>query len=302
MPAIKGTSANPLGGLALWKILDNLRRSLLAPAALTLLLASWWLAPVPKLWAFELAIAGLLAAPALIPAFAGLLPRRRGIAKRTHLGAVARETVTVMAQSVLATVFLADRAVLRVDAALRTLGRLLRQRRLLEWTTAARAQAAASSRLGAFYRHGATAVAAVAAAAGLLAFTRVEALPAALPLALVWLAAPLVAYWLSTPLPEGREAPLTSTEIKRLRSIARRTWSYFEAFAGAEDNFLPVDNVQEDPVLEIAHRTSPPTSASACSRRWWHGTSGGSAPWTWRSASRARSTAWISSSAVAGIS
>ncbi|MEO8504785.1 MAG: glucoamylase family protein [Acidobacteriota bacterium] len=257
VPAIAGPIANPLGGLARWKILDNLRRSLLAPAALTLLLAVWWLAPASRVWAFELAVSALLAAPALIPAFAGLLPRRRGIAKRTHLGAVARETVTVIAQSLLATVFLADRAVLRVDAAVRTLARLARQRRLLEWTTAARAQAAASSRLGAFYRHGATAVAVVAAAAALLALTRIDAFPSALPLALIWLAAPLVAHWLSAPLPESREAPLSSTEVHRLRSIARRTWSYFESFAGAEDNFLPVDNVQEDPVLEIAHRTSP---------------------------------------------
>ncbi len=39
--------------------------------------------------------------------------------------------------------------------------------------------------------------------------------------------------------------------------VARRTWRFFEAFVGAEDNWLPPDNFQEDPVPVIAHRTSP---------------------------------------------
>jgi cyclic beta-1,2-glucan synthetase len=42
-----------------------------------------------------------------------------------------------------------------------------------------------------------------------------------------------------------------------LRTIAQRTWSYFEEFVGAENNFLPPDNIQVSPVLTVAHRTSP---------------------------------------------
>jgi cyclic beta-1,2-glucan synthetase len=42
-----------------------------------------------------------------------------------------------------------------------------------------------------------------------------------------------------------------------LRRIARRTWYFFEVFAGPEDNWLPPDNYQFDPRPEIAHRTSP---------------------------------------------
>ena len=39
--------------------------------------------------------------------------------------------------------------------------------------------------------------------------------------------------------------------------IARRTWRFFENFVGAEDNWLPPDNFQEDPAAVVAHRTSP---------------------------------------------
>ena len=48
-----------------------------------------------------------------------------------------------------------------------------------------------------------------------------------------------------------------SSDREFLRRQARRTWLYFETFAGPEENWLPPDNFQEDPHKEIAHRTSP---------------------------------------------
>jgi hypothetical protein len=42
-----------------------------------------------------------------------------------------------------------------------------------------------------------------------------------------------------------------------LRRIARRTWRYFEAFVGPDDQWLPPDNFQEQPRGDVAHRTSP---------------------------------------------
>jgi cyclic beta-1,2-glucan synthetase len=42
-----------------------------------------------------------------------------------------------------------------------------------------------------------------------------------------------------------------------LQKLARKTWSFFEQFVVAEENWLPPDNFQEQPVEQIAHRTSP---------------------------------------------
>ena len=39
--------------------------------------------------------------------------------------------------------------------------------------------------------------------------------------------------------------------------LARKTWGFFETYVNAEDNWLPPDNVQENPRVVIAHRTSP---------------------------------------------
>ena len=81
-------AATPIPGIARWKMVDNLRRTLSAP--LDAGHARRGLdAPVgarPALWtAFVLAS---VIVPAALPVLAGLLPRRQGISKRSHLRAV----------------------------------------------------------------------------------------------------------------------------------------------------------------------------------------------------------------------
>ncbi|MFA5323463.1 MAG: glucoamylase family protein [Smithella sp.] len=46
-------------------------------------------------------------------------------------------------------------------------------------------------------------------------------------------------------------------QIAFLRKVSRKTWAFFDKFAGPEDNWLPPDNFQEQPVEATAHRTSP---------------------------------------------
>ena len=53
----------------------------------------------------------------------------------------------------------------------------------------------------------------------------------------------------------GRACPASDHGF--LRTVARRTWRFFETFVGPDDNHLPPDNFQEDPPDGVAHRTSP---------------------------------------------
>ncbi len=46
-------------------------------------------------------------------------------------------------------------------------------------------------------------------------------------------------------------------DVEALRLTARRTWRFFETFVGPEDHGLPPDNFQDDPQPVVAHRTSP---------------------------------------------
>ena len=59
--------------------------------------------------------------------------------------------------------------------------------------------------------------------------------------------------------PPRPSAALSAVRRRRheLRLIARRTWRFFETFVTPADNMLPPDNFQEDPKPVVAHRTSP---------------------------------------------
>ena len=83
----------------------------------------------------------------------------------------------------------------------------------------------------------------------------------AAPVAALWLASPAVAWWLSRPLRPAR-LRLSAEDHVFLRTAARRTWRFFETFVGPVDNYLPPDNVQEDPPV-AADAPPPPADAAA---------------------------------------
>ena len=76
------------------------------------------------------------------------------------------------------------------------------------------------------------------------------------PIPALWSASPFIAWWISLTL-SHHKAKLTAYQTMFLRELSRKTWGFFEAFVGPEDNWLPPDNYQENPAPVIAHRTSP---------------------------------------------
>src|ERR1019366_403092 len=182
-------------GIARWKMVDNLRRTISAPLTLATLIAAWTLPSVSAgLWtAFVLAAAIV---PAALPVLAGLLPQRQGISKRSHRRAVGADVALAATQVGLGFTFLAHQAWLMVDAILRTLARLYATRRnLLEWMTAAQAKASHDLDLAGFYRQMAGGVAIAAAIAVLVLTVKPGAGWIAAPFVVLWLLSPLVARW-----------------------------------------------------------------------------------------------------------
>jgi cyclic beta-1,2-glucan synthetase len=261
VPTRSGLTRNRLPLISRWKIFDNLRRSLVAPATVGLLLLVWALLPgSPAVWT-----AALLAAvafplyPLLLEAASGPRPQQPW---RVFLCAVWEDGKTALAQVSLQVTFLASQAYERAHAIVLTLVRLgAIQRRLLEWETA---EASAARGAGLARRTSARLflvemiASPVIALLGLLLIgvLRPGALLTAIPVLTLWVAAPLIAYALSRPvLPRRVEPGMEDGQFLRL--IARNTWRYFEAFMGPEDHCLPPDNFQETPEPRIAHRTSP---------------------------------------------
>ncbi len=189
-----------------WKMIDNLRRSLSAPATFATLLAAWCLPGVDaRLW--TLLMLGAMCLPAILSFLSNLFPKRSGIAKRSFLRGVARDLAIGLSQAALRIVFLAHTAWMRSDAILRTLWRLAVSRRhLLEWVPAAQAHRTLDLEATGFYRRMRGGILLAAAAGALVAAAGSGAGAWAAPFVAAWLLSPLVARWISLPPREDASA------------------------------------------------------------------------------------------------
>ena len=255
VPATGGRKIeNRLSALDRWKIFDNLRRSAI-PLALVTLAVGGWLALPGSPWIWTLLTVAAPAFYLLTDAITGLARgRRRGVLLSTY-----HQLTERLGRWLLAVAFLLQDSLVSLDAIGRTLWRMfVSRRRLLSWTSAAHTAARLSGmgprRLA--WQSMWPAPAASALFALVLAQTNPTALLPAIPLLLLWFASPEIAAWISRPrIPTAEK--LNAEDRVFLRRVARRTWLFFETFVGPEDNWLPPDNYQEDPRTEIAHRTSP---------------------------------------------
>jgi hypothetical protein len=249
-PVPDGRAAkNPLSALSRWKILDNLRRSLLEISVLLLLLAGWLAAPHPVLWTFAVLLLWQL------PAYADMLlsiiraPERRFWRAFSKL--LGGRFLDSHRDTLLNLVFIPHQACLMADAIGRTLWRkYVSGANLLEWETMAQSELGAGPRFGIFDRY-----LYISSLLWLPFLFLVSPLPVIVALiGAVWVTAPLVAGWLNESLPKGAAMPPKDRDF--LRETALRTWRYFADHSTAEHHWLVPDNAQEDPPL-VAHNISP---------------------------------------------
>jgi cyclic beta-1,2-glucan synthetase len=240
-----------------WKMLDNLRRSLLAPCLFLTLLAAW-LMPGISPWMWTRFVLAMIAFPALIPFLAGINAHLEGISKRSHFRGLASDFALGLSQAALTTTFLAYEACQMADAIGRTLVRLLITRKhLLEWVTAAQAKHRVDLNLWGIFKRMSSGVMLAIAAFAAVWLDGHHALLAAAAFVVLWISSPAIAYWISLPPRHSDLEQLSASQAQALRAISRRTWRFFETFVTAEEHFLPPDNFQEDPRPVVAHRTSP---------------------------------------------
>jgi cyclic beta-1,2-glucan synthetase len=254
--AARRPTRNALPLISRWKIFDNLRRSLVAPAMFLWLLAAWTFLPGSALlWSLFVVIT--IAFPVYLHVTTSLLIHPRGVPWTSHFWTVWGDVATNTAQFGLSLMFLPHQAYLMTDAIVRTIYRkLVSRQKLLQWVTAADAEREVREDLWSFYRLMSPAVMLALAALALSLIFKPEALPVAAVFAIAWLLSPIIAQAVSSiHLPQPKL--LSAADVSFARFVCRRTWRFFEAFVGTEDNWLPPDNFQEDPIAVVAHRTSP---------------------------------------------
>ncbi len=270
VPGPNGPERNRLSMLSQWKILDNLRRSTVELCLVLLFVGGWTVLPGSAI-RWTLLGFGALVAPWATALIVAVLRPPFDNSWRAYYTAVAQDAAQGAGQVVITLVFLAHRAVVSVDAIVRTLYRLtISHRQLLEWHSASLVERSLVGLRGQSWRamRGTEFGVALSAIAISLLAVRMQ-LQRGLPLrdlvgdaVAMWT---VVLFWLSAPRVADRLNLATVPARRRLSANLRATaqlyaaahWQFFESFVTAETHWLAPDNFQDSPLPVVAMRTSP---------------------------------------------
>jgi cyclic beta-1,2-glucan synthetase len=245
---------NNLPYIARWKILDNLRRSVLTPMTLLWLILSWTILPGnPFTW--TLAVILTMSFPVYAPSLTDLF-RGHEDPFVEHLKRCLWEFKKRIEQIFLMVIFMPTMAVDQIDAIIRALYRMtISKKHLLEWMTFSQTQSQVQLTFG--WKEILSSGTFFAAFTFLLLLVvKPISLIVAVPFIITWALTPFASRWTQRR-STSKVLPLDQKEISKFRRYARMTWHFFETFAGEENNWLAPDNFQEDPKPVVATRTSP---------------------------------------------
>jgi len=242
---------SPLNNLSKWKIIDNLRRSLIAPSIFLLIILALTILPGEGEWLF-VAFASILC-PILFDVSETVVSH----SKEVSFSGKIKSCKIIFEQVFLVFAFLPYNSYLMMDAIIRTLYRInISKKNLLEWQTAESAEHKCGKELKDYLKNMGISIL-IAVVILIFSFHRSLNMGILLfPSCIIWIFSPFLAYIISLDKTEAKYA-LTKDQDIILRRIARKTWAYFDDFVGESDNWLAPDNYQEFPNNGLAHRTSP---------------------------------------------
>ena len=252
---------NPLNSLSKFKILDNLRRSLVSITALTLLIIAAILAFFKMPYGQEIAIGIIALASPTILDIANYIIFKKSVnsefisAHKSILKSLSGIKTTII-RGFLEIVFLPIKAYTNLNAIVKTIYRMnFTKQNLLEWTTAEEAEKQSKNTLLTYIN---LLKSNIILGLALIIITILSSKIIFLILGVLFISGPFIGWYVSQEKKEEKIVERINRENKEFcMEVARKTWSFFEDNINEENNFLPPDNYQEDRKEKIAHRTSP---------------------------------------------
>lgn len=244
--------------LSKWKIADNLRRSMVPfSKTILILLSAAWMYKLPLLWIPLVFFSDMFNAAVMIISVLNqkLLRPKLAFVYRSFF----KDLALMLERTFLELILTPYRAYIAMDAAIRTLFRLIvSKRNLLCWNTAESVDTSIiNTKKGYFLSMWSTLIPA-ALLIVLIVRKEITALEFTLygSLSLLWMTASLTAYYISIPKEDNcEEEPPESLEL--LNETALRTWLFFKEFSTKEYNGLCPDNFQQSYRKRVSEKTSP---------------------------------------------
>jgi cyclic beta-1,2-glucan synthetase len=235
-----------LCGLTRWQIIDNLRRSLMAPILFLIAILGMGILP-GRSWVWETIVLVTVFMPFLRDVLLVVFGQNPGVLGNSFQ------------QCFLKLLALPFSAVLSLDAIIRTLYRIvISKKNLLEWIPSAKTDGRASANGKVFMYEGAGYIAGfLFVAAAVLSGGKVGWIFGAIGFILLLLARPIFMQFNKPKKGIGKE--WLKSARSELEGLALKIWTFYNRYVTEKESWLPPDNVQYHPGPNetIAHRTSP---------------------------------------------
>lgn len=253
---------NPLNRLSRFKILDNLRRSLLPIAVFLGLVLSAGLKIFTNIKAWEIVAICLVAYifSTMLDVVNYIIFKKGKNSRFIYAHKSLVTNISTIKASIIRGIleisFLPHKAYIFLDSIIKTIYRIkISKKHLLEWITAEEAEKHAKKDLNSYYKLMWTNL---VLGILLIIFGFGKELVYPIILGAIWILAPIMAWNISKDTKQEIAIQKVSKQDKEyILEIGKKTWKYFEDNINKENNFLPPDNYQEERKNKIASRTSP---------------------------------------------
>ncbi len=242
--------------LSRFKIIDNLRRSLLEITAFVNIIFLLFL----KIFinakigiALTVSILSIIM-PTILDYINYIVFKQEGIKKQKSFSKSIGGLQASLIRAIIEFSVLPYKAFISLVAIIKTIYRMtVTHKYLLEWTTSEQAEKQAKNGIKNYYlKMWINVIFAI-----IMIVIGIMYLPVSIILGAIWLIAPIICCYISKE--NIIEAPLTKLnedEKEYLKRIGKDTWEYFNKYINKENNYLPPDNYQEDRKEKVVYRTS----------------------------------------------
>lgn len=241
---------NPINLLGKYKILDNIIRMFLYPMLLLIVILSLIFSKHNYLWILFIFL--VIALPILS------YLKSKLYVKKKKLTTVYYKNLMFGGKSLFIRSFLVFSTIpfytkLYLDAFIRTMYRLfISHKKLLNWTTAEEVEKKSKGDLASYLKSFIfnLVLGLIILIVGILTTNY-----SMIIVALVFISAPFLLHYVSSNINHEVER-VDDRELEEMKSIAKKTWNYFEEFLKEENHFLIPDNFQDNREMKMDNRTS----------------------------------------------
>lgn len=252
---------NPLKCLSKFKILDNLRRSLVEILIIITIILMCMLKTLNgiAIWPVILTMLITVLMPTILDLLTYICSKQSDAINHKYFVKTISGLKASILRGIITLSFLPHKGYISLCAIIKTIYRVyVSKQNLLEWTTSEEAEIRSSTDLFSYYK-----LMAINVIVGLLGILIVSTYPqhiiniAIYAIGILWIIAPLIAWYISKEeIQQAKVKQLNNKEIEYVLDIGRKTWKYFETYMNKENNFLPPDNYQEGRTEKTVDRTS----------------------------------------------